>query len=210
MTIRVKGETYADAAELAETIERLGADHAAMPDGPAKVSLGAHIDELYSVLGGYATSGDGLGGSGDKAPGPPGASPLPPATDDNEGDETDTLLDGAGVVCPMCDGSGELAADPPDDPRATRCNDCDGWGKVYTGSRVRGHEVRDCPTCQGGGFVEPPTTVASPPPASRTAAEAPEAPGATWDAVNGNWMRPEGGQPPWPGATWDSFYGKWA
>lgn len=210
MTIKVKGETYADAAELAETIERLGADHAAMPDGPAKVSMGAHIDELYSVLGGYATSEGGSGGSGDKAPGPSGASPLPPTTDDNDDDQNEALAEGAMFTCPMCGGAGELPNEPPPDPKSDRCVTCKGWGKVYTGSLVEGHAIRECPTCQGQGWTEKAPSFAPPAPASRTAAEAPEAPGATWDAVNENWMRPEGGQPPWPGATWDSFYGKWA
>lgn len=35
------------------------------------------------------------------------------------------------------------------------CADCQGWGKVLTGSHVRGQDKVQCPNCQGRGFVGP-------------------------------------------------------
>lgn len=76
--------------------------------------------------------------------------------------DMDGLLDGAhgaltqllaGEECPMCKGDGVLAIEPPADPRAERCADCDGLGTVYTGSRVPESATRPCGKCSGAGFV---------------------------------------------------------
>lgn len=210
MAIRIKGETYRDAAELAETIERLGNDYAEMPEGAAKTNLAAHIDELYSVLGGYAPGGDGKGDGGDKAGKVSTASSSSSTTDEPENDDDDALAEGAQFTCPMCGGTGELPHEPPPDPRSARCPDCEGWGKVYTGSLVEGHTVRDCHTCQGQGWVDRSGERAAQPDVNKTAADMPEQMGALWDAKRKFWMPPAGQQPPWPGATWDTYYGKWS
>jgi hypothetical protein len=34
------------------------------------------------------------------------------------------------------------------------CDDCKGLGKVATGSKVMGHDLADCPNCQGRGYLE--------------------------------------------------------
>jgi hypothetical protein len=34
------------------------------------------------------------------------------------------------------------------------CDECDGLGKVKTGSKVMGHDLADCPKCQGRGYLE--------------------------------------------------------
>lgn len=76
--------------------------------------------------------------------------------------ERDALLDGAhlaivacleGPRCPMCQGDGLLAIEPPADPRAERCTDCNGVGQVYTGSLVPESAVRPCGKCAGAGFT---------------------------------------------------------
>lgn len=210
MTIKVKGETYRDAGELAETIERLGAEYAGMSDGPEKLSMGAHIDELYSVLGGYANGEGGTGGNAGNDLEVSRSPALPPTTDDDDDDEHDALAEGASFSCPMCEGTGELPNEPPPDPLSDRCVTCSGWGKVYTGSLVEGHAIRECPTCQGQGWTEKAHSFALPPAPMRTAAESPEAPGAWWAEDTKDWNPPVGVQPPWVGATWDRFYGKWA
>jgi hypothetical protein len=33
------------------------------------------------------------------------------------------------------------------------CEDCEGWGRVKTGSKVAGRTVIDCPRCKGAGFI---------------------------------------------------------
>jgi EmrB/QacA subfamily drug resistance transporter len=56
--------------------------------------------------------------------------------------------------CPVCLGQGWFAFDPPKDPRTETCRRCYGHGTVLTGSHVPAHIVRDCPDCQGQGYVE--------------------------------------------------------
>lgn len=60
-------------------------------------------------------------------------------------------------LCPACEGTGlDFTGGEPEpelkaSPDRERCPDCDGWGKVVTGSRVPTEEVLPCPTCQGAG-----------------------------------------------------------
>ena len=80
-------------------------------------------------------------------------------------------------VCPLCEGHGLLyepqnAAEAaqmrgailaivgettPEElhahPDYHRCETCDGYGKVYTGSRVGGQEALNCPSCNGMGHT---------------------------------------------------------
>ena len=41
------------------------------------------------------------------------------------------------------------------DPRANRCQVCDGYGKVATGSRVARQDKLDCSECKGRGWIGP-------------------------------------------------------
>lgn len=43
----------------------------------------------------------------------------------------------------------------PQDPSANRCDRCDGWGKVATGSRVNRQEKLECEECSGRGWIGP-------------------------------------------------------
>lgn len=45
------------------------------------------------------------------------------------------------------------------DPRASRCQVCDGYGKVATGSRVARQDKMDCEECKGRGWVGPRSAV---------------------------------------------------
>jgi len=56
--------------------------------------------------------------------------------------------------CPVCLGHGEFTFTPPRDPHTDTCPRCYGHGTVLTGSHVPAHLVRDCPDCQGLGYVE--------------------------------------------------------
>jgi hypothetical protein len=38
-------------------------------------------------------------------------------------------------------------------PNGRKCETCDGWGVVLTGSRKAGRERAECPICKGNGFV---------------------------------------------------------
>lgn len=81
------------------------------------------------------------------------------------------------AVCPLCDGHGLMytpqtpeeaaqmrgfilglvgEATPEefhDHPKYHRCDTCDGYGKVRTGSRVAGQEALNCPDCNGQGHT---------------------------------------------------------
>jgi hypothetical protein len=57
-------------------------------------------------------------------------------------------------ACPVCQAQGRLSPVPPQDPHAQTCPLCYGHGTVLTGSHVPAHIVRDCPECQGLGYVE--------------------------------------------------------
>ena len=51
------------------------------------------------------------------------------------------------------------------------CSDCEGLGKVSTGSRVAEHMTITCPTCKGYGYTPPPGFAANQPPGNGHAAE---------------------------------------
>lgn len=210
MKYRIQGETYADAGELIDTIGRLTAEMLEMADGPERVALLEHIERLQTALGPEVESE----GNADDAPAMrdrlPEPDPAPASSGELDEVDRELLEHGAKFACPMCDGVGELTYEPPQDPNAERCADCDGWGKVYTGSRVPGYEVEDCRSCKGEGRVREPVAEYAAIAAPAKAAEFPGQLGALWDGENSAWLPPPGQQPPWVGATWDSFYGKWA
>src|SRR5207247_1303529 len=62
--------------------------------------------------------------------------------------------------CPTCNGlafdltggAGEPAFREHEQYKG--CDECDGLGKVKTGSQVHGHDLADCPKCQGRGYLE--------------------------------------------------------
>ena len=56
--------------------------------------------------------------------------------------------------CPVCLGQGWFDFRPPQDPRTEVCGRCYGHGQVLTGSHVPAHIVRECPDCEGRGFLE--------------------------------------------------------
>lgn len=209
MTVKVKGETYRDAAELVDEIGRLNATLADMPEGADKLSLAKHVEDLESALALPSLPGRGTeDGPEDAAPARPVASNGPSSDDDEEDDENE-LPEGAEPVCPMCNGLGVLAVDPPDDPNSQRCQSCQGFGKVYTGSRVPGHEVKDCATCQGQGYTPVGPFVAGVTRDESAAATVPAQAGALWNDDARAWDRPPGQQPPWAGATWKPLLGGW-
>lgn len=70
---------------------------------------------------------------------------------------------GAGAtdhVCEACEGMGYMppgmaaSEAPPEHDDYHACPVCAGWGVVQTGSMREGHVVRDCPDCNGRGYVE--------------------------------------------------------
>jgi hypothetical protein len=208
--IRVQGETYDTLDDLVDTIDELDDKLHAMPDGSAeRMKLAAHVETLRAAA---AESG---GGESTASPAAPDESPPdePPTEDEDEDVEhTHSLRDaaenGKEIVCPLCGSEIPFPEVPPLDPKVKRCDDCNGWGNVLTGSRVDGHVWRDCPTCNGSGFVD--KQGAAVPVLGNQAAHAPEAPGAVWNAERENWSPPPGQQPPWAGAVWDEFLGKWS
>lgn len=210
MAIKVQGETYADEAEVVDTIGKLTAEAFAMPAGKERAELAAHIDRLNAAIEPdaltVAESGDGSDNGGERLAAP-SSEPSPALLE-----ETDVALlePGMSYLCPMCRGEGELAFEPPEDPNWEKCEACDGWGRTSTGSLVPGYQVSQCSVCGGEG--RRPTGEIAAPVANKvaTAADVPEALGAVWDAEHSYWMPPPETQPPWPGATWDTYHGKWA
>lgn len=49
-----------------------------------------------------------------------------------------------------------MQAEYKDAPHASRCEDCDGYGVVLSGSRKPGNDTVVCPTCKGNGYVTDP------------------------------------------------------
>jgi len=103
------------------------------------------------------------------------------------------------VECPLCEGHGRMwpvlpepestarrefingalggapEADYREHPTESICDSCDGWGQVYTGSKVANQDLLNCPACNGLGHRvkqgaplpmfagQPPATVGSQP-----------------------------------------------
>lgn len=62
--------------------------------------------------------------------------------------------------CMTCGGTGldfaghEAAPEFREHHKFIECDDCAGYGRVRTGSKVTGQELADCPKCVGRGFLE--------------------------------------------------------
>lgn len=54
--------------------------------------------------------------------------------------------------CPTCEARGYILVQLRADPATERCEDCDGFGVVITGSRVPGNAEQMCHGCQGRGY----------------------------------------------------------
>jgi DnaJ-class molecular chaperone len=101
----------------------------------------------------------------------------------DEAGEADGATDLHSVACPFCDGSGELEYAPRQATGWMRCPDCDGWGSVYTGSRLNEAGLIDCERCSGKGYAPRPQAVPE--------YVEPGSPGAYYDANTGTWKRAE-------------------
>lgn len=112
---------------------------------------------------------------------------------------------------------GELVAQVQpfkDSPRHGTCPDCDGWGKVFSGSKLDGLDVIDCGRCNGQGYLAaellaptspaPPVVDPSTPPQAALAAGPPEAPFR--DPMT---IPPEQGGAGAPGMDWSPQAGRW-
>lgn len=205
--LKIRGVPYSSMTDVEVAITELAADMVLIgDDDDARDGIARHIGDLLSAL------------PDDRA------SELlayinSPFTTEQESVRDTPAAEGTGTrgrtgepadidsppVCPLCNGDGWLDVEPPQDPTAQRCPGCDGYGLVYTGSRVPDHATRACPVCMGRGFtssapdavVERDFTVAS---------ATPEWPGALWNRETLRWDKPEGDEP-WPGATWNDIRG---
>lgn len=90
--------------------------------------------------------------------------------------------------------TGASAPDYQDAKTVERCDDCDGWGVVRSGSRAPEHRTVPCPTCSGTGHkakVAPPPSAPAPPewqpPPQPTATD-----GAVQAGAVDQWGRPSG------------------
>jgi len=86
----------------------------------------------------------------------------------------------APVPCPLCEGKGELLIAPRQSPSWKRCDDCDGWGQVLTGSHLPEAAMIDCERCSGKGYAPRPMPVPT--------YVSPDTPGAEYDAASGTWV----------------------
>lgn len=208
--IEVAGEKYKDLDALRIEIDVVEATLEEMPsDTPEHENLAQHLKKMR------AAAAEATGGSEDNAvssePSPPAATP-PEEEAEEEVETTTSLRDasdtGKALVCPLCGHDIDFPETPPLDAFSHKCDKCDGWGQVMTGSRVDGHVWRDCKECQGSGFVENQAQTYKP--TVTGAAPTPEAPGAIWEPLLERWSPPAGQQPPWAGAVWDDLLGKWS
>lgn len=121
------------------------------------------------------------------------------------------------VICPLCEGHG-LMYEPQtpeegaqmrsfllalvgettieelhDHPTFHRCDTCEGFGKVRTGSRVQGQEALPCPDCNGQGHSGGRSNVAALPAAVPPVTPAADVPEAEQERIgNDAWGRPPG------------------
>lgn len=207
--ITVHGEHYDSLEDLGRTIAELIAQAGDMPDGaPERHDLERHIERLaerYDELAPPSGNDDPANvllpkDNGDGAAAEDGA---------EQADEESPAVsdDTSAVLCPVCGQDWDIPEAPPTHPTMQTCTGCRGWGQVLTGSRVEGHIVADCPTCQGSGWTR---TVEPMPVTTATRAENPLWPGARLSDDGSEWLPPaESTAPPWSGAVWDSFRGTW-
>jgi len=111
----------------------------------------------------------------------------------NELEKRDDVRFGDTVECPLCDGHGRIYPILPEPEQSNRrefitaalggmpeveykphptevlCDQCDGWGKVFTGSHVANQDLLNCPACGGMGH--------------RAKIGAPAVPVQTWQGV---------------------------
>lgn len=121
------------------------------------------------------------------------------------------------VICPLCEGHG-LMYEPQtpeegaqmrsfllslvgettpeelhDHPNYHRCDTCDGYGKVRTGSRVANQEALNCPDCNGQGHTGGKSAVVPMPTAVPTPTTGPNVDVAEQERIgNDAWGRPPG------------------
>lgn len=207
--LKVRGVPYRTFAEVEDAVRELSASMILVgDDDDARDDIARHIGDLLANLpDAHATelltfinlpfaseaapemnSGDAADEKASAQTGDPAAATAPP-------------------VCPMCLGEGTLDVEPPQDPTAQRCDACEGYGRVFTGSRVPEHAVRACPVCMGRGFksAEVHQAIQN---GFAVASDAPEWPGAMWNAETLRWDKPDS-DPPWTGARWNDLRGGW-
>lgn len=98
--------------------------------------------------------------------------------------------------CDSCGGLGVVpkglkdAPEPKAHPNLARCEACDGYGDMYTGSRKPSYDYQPCPECLGNGYVDVQAVAAKRRAAELSAMPAPSAPppAPTWDPLRGVWV----------------------
>lgn len=139
-------------------------------------------------------------------PSPPAPPPVPVASGDTgdelaiheqfeREDEAEVIAHVAVLQCPNCQSSFPAvnvvsAWEPKQSSQYVKCEECDGMGKVSTGSYVAQYATMDCPQCKGQGCIGNDALPTVPP-----------------DFV----PVPNGDRPPqpWQGATWNPETGMW-
>lgn len=206
--LKIRGVPYSTFAEVEDAVKKLAADIELLPpDSDELDAMARHVGELLESLPDDRAAELLAYVTALRSTDPPSvdASPADVAPDGGDIPAVTEPLESP-PLCPMCLGHGVLEVEPPQDPTAQRCPACEGYGKVYTGSRVEGNMTRDCPTCNGGGFVDVQPTIPLPPPLVRAAA-APAWPEAKWDGITQRWLEPLPVNLPWEGANWDGLEG---
>lgn len=97
------------------------------------------------------------------------------------------------IACPLCGGEGSLVQAPRQSERYRRCDECDGFGEVLSGSLVAEAFMLPCESCESRGYRANPDYLA-----------------AQALAREGSFMNPSPPNPPAPGMVWDSSIGMWA
>lgn len=213
--IKVQGEVYDSPEEVLDAISTLEAKIEELPESsPGRADLERHIQRLREASGADAavlpsTEEAAVGAVAETSPHSEATPPAPDGDEEEEEeDETEPGVAPGLKLCPVCRGAGTLPITPPIDPRNEVCPRCSGYGQVITGSHVTGHELLDCPDCQGQGYIARRSAYGAGGNGDK-AASAPAWPGSTWDAIEEIW-KPPPGNPPWTGAVWDEMKGTYA